>query len=404
MTVVLVDPRRPSLVPVEAIELLTGEVQYTEEMPVAVPWTLPAARPAHTGEDAPVLLSSDPEHPSVTARLAAGERLISAPDQQPGERLVDAVAMMDKLRTAGPWESEQTHDSLRRFLLEETYEVFDAVRSGDADALREELGDVLLQVLFHARIAEDAPQHPFTIDDVADALLRKLGNRAPGVLAGEAISLDEQLAQWEERKALEKQAKARNSVMDDVPTAQPALALAHKVIQRVTRAGLPADLIPSEITSITVTADVDAENALRTAVLEFIDNVRGAEQAIAADRRGEDVPAELDVAPVGAITEEEWRAYWLPAVEVLADPDEVDEVDELEEPEAESQDVVNETEDGVDETEGEAAQREGAAESDVEPRHDEPAQDLATEAASAAGEAPDQSPGDEQGDQPSEPE
>ena len=157
MTVVLVDPRRPSLVPVEALELLTGEVQYTEEMPVAVPWTLPAARPAHTGEDAPVLLSSDPEHPSVTARLAAGERLISAPDQQPGERLVDAVAMMDKLRTAGPWESEQTHDSLRRFLLEETYEVFDAVRSGDADALREELGDVLLQVLFHARIAEDAP-------------------------------------------------------------------------------------------------------------------------------------------------------------------------------------------------------------------------------------------------------
>ena len=393
MTVVLVDPRRPSLVPVEAIELLTGEVQYTEEMPVAVPWTLPAARPAHTGEDAPVLLSSDPEHPSVTARLAAGERLISAPDQQPGERLVDAVAMMDKLRTAGPWESEQTHDSLRRFLLEETYEVFDAVRSGDADALREELGDVLLQVLFHARIAEDAPQHPFTIDDVADALLRKLGNRAPGVLAGEAISLDEQLAQWEERKALEKQAKARNSVMDDVPTAQPALALAHKVIQRVVRAGLPADLIPSEITSITVTADVDAENALRTAILEFMDNVRGAEQAIAADRRGEDVPAELDVAPVGAITEEEWRAYWLPAVEVLAD---ADEVDELGEPEAESQDVVKETEDGVDETEGEA-------ESDVEPRHDEPAQDLAAEAADAAGEAPDQSPGDEHGDQPSEP-
>jgi len=400
VTVVLVDPRRPSLVPVEAIELLTGEVQYTEEMPVAVPWTLPAARPAHTGEDAPVLLSSDPEHPSVTARLAAGERLISAPDQQPGERLVDAVAMMDKLRTAGPWESEQTHDSLRRFLLEETYEVFDAVRSGDADALREELGDVLLQVLFHARIAEDAPQHPFTIDDVADTLLRKLGNRAPGVLAGEAISLDEQLAQWEERKALEKQAKARNSVMDDVPTAQPALALAHKVIQRVTRAGLPADLIPSEITSITVTADADAENALRTAVLEFMDNVRGAEQLIAADRRGEDVPAELDVAPVGAITEEEWRAYWLPAVEVPAD---ADEVDELGEPETESQDVVDETEDGVDDTGGEAAQPDGAAESDVEPRHDEPTQDLAAEAASAAGEAPDQSPDDEHGDQPSEP-
>jgi XTP/dITP diphosphohydrolase len=307
VTVVLVDPRRPSLVPVEAIELLRGEVQYTEEMPVAVPWSLPAARPAHTGEDAPVLLSSDREHPSVTARLAAGERLISAPEQQPGERLVDAVAMMDKLRTAGPWESEQTHDSLRRFLLEETYELFDAVRSGNADELREELGDVLLQVLFHARIAEDAPQHPFTIDDVADTLLRKLGNRVPGVLAGESISLDEQLAQWEERKAAE---KPRNSAMDNLPTAQPALALAQKVIQRVNQAGFPADLIPPEITSITVTADVDAENELRAAVLAFMDTVRSTERAVAAERRGEGVPEELDAAPLGVITEDEWRAYW----------------------------------------------------------------------------------------------
>ncbi len=230
-----------------------------------------------------MLLSSDPEHPSVTARLAAGERLISAPGQQPGERLVDAVTMMDKLRTAGPWESEQTHDSLRRFLLEETYELFDAVRSGDAGALRDELGDVLLQVLFHARIAEDAPQHSFNIDDVADALLRKLGNRAPGVLAGESISLDEQLAQWEERKALE---KPRNSVMDDVPTGQPALALAQKAVQRVTRAGFPVDLIPADITSVTVIPGIDAENALRTAVLEFIDTVRDVEKAIAAERRG----------------------------------------------------------------------------------------------------------------------
>ena len=318
MTVILVDPRRPSLVPVEAIELLSGEVQYTEEMPVAVPWTLPAARPAHTGDDAPVLLSSDAEHPAVTARLAAGERLISAPGQQPGERLVDAVAMMDKLRTAGPWESEQTHDSLRRFLLEETYELFDAVHSGDTDALRDELGDVLLQVLFHARIAEDAPEHPFTIDDVADALLRKLGNRAPGVLAGETISLDEQLAQWEERKALE---KPRNSVMDDVPTGQPALALAHKVIQRVTRAGLPLDLIPTKITSITVTADVDAENGLRTAILEFMDTVRAVEKAVAADRRLADVPAELDVGAVGTIAEDEWRACWPSADEAEPEPE-----------------------------------------------------------------------------------
>lgn len=307
MIVVLFDPRRPSLVPVEAIEHLTGEVQYTEEMPVAVPWSLSAARPVHSGEDAPVLLSSDREHPAVTARLAAGARLISAPDTPRGERLVDAVAMMDKLRTAGPWESEQTHDSLRRFLLEETYELLDAVSSGNAEALREELGDVLLQVLFHARIAEDALQSPFTIDDVAAALIRKLGNRVPGVLAGQSISLEEQLAQWEERKAAE---KPRKSVMDDVHTGQPALALAQKVIARADKAGLPADLLPDNITSISVSADTDAESALRSAVLEFVETVREAERAIAAARRGTGVPEEFDVAPLGEISEDEWRAHW----------------------------------------------------------------------------------------------
>lgn len=310
MIVVLVDPRRPALVPVDAVEFLTGDVQCTEEMPVKVPWSLPSARPAYDGEDAPVLLSSDPEHPVVKARLAAGDRLIAAPEPQPGERLVDAVALMDKLRTSGPWESEQTHDSLRRYLLEETYELFDAVRSGNADELREELGDVLLQVLFHARIAEDAPHHPFSIDDVADALVRKLGNRVPAVLAGESISLDEQLAQWEERKAQEKKVKARASSMDDVPTGQPALALAQKVLARVSQAGLPAELIPASLTSVSVSADTDSENELRTAVLEFMDTVREVEAAVAAGRRGEDVPEELDVAPLGVISEDEWRAYW----------------------------------------------------------------------------------------------
>ena len=73
MTVILVDPRRPSLVPVEAVELLRGDVQYTEEMPVRVPWSLPGARSALFGPSAPVLLSSDPDHPEVVARLAAGE-------------------------------------------------------------------------------------------------------------------------------------------------------------------------------------------------------------------------------------------------------------------------------------------------------------------------------------------
>jgi XTP/dITP diphosphohydrolase len=296
---------------VEAISLLAGDVQYTEEMPIKVPWSLPAARPCFAGDPednrAPVLLSSDPDHPAVRARLAAGDRLISAPAPQPGERLVDAVAMMDKLRTSGPWESEQTHDSLRRYLLEETYELFDAVRSGDAEELRAELGDVLLQVLFHARIAEDASQHAFTIDDVADSLVRKLGNRVPAVLAGESVSLDEQLAQWEERKALE---KTRDSCMDDVPTGQPALALAQKVLARATAAGLPADLIPASLTTVPVSAELDAENILRSDVLEFMDTVRRVERAVAAARVGEDASDGLDSAPPTRITEEEWRAHW----------------------------------------------------------------------------------------------
>lgn len=291
MTVVLVDPRRPSLVPVEALTLLAGEIVYTEELPIVVPWSLPAARSVLSGVEAPVLLSSDRNHPDVVARLAAGETLIAAPDAPPGERLIDAVAIMDRLRTTGPWESEQTHDSLRRFLLEETYELFDAVRSGDADELCAELGDVLLQVLFHARIAEDALERPFSIDDVADSLLRKLVNRAPAVLAGEEISLADQVAQWEERKSLEK--KSRDSIMDDLPTAQPALALAQKVLQRLARASVPADLIPETITTVTIAAGIDAENDLRTAVLELMDRVRAVEKAI-----------------IGEPTEEQWRAHW----------------------------------------------------------------------------------------------
>lgn len=304
MTVILVDPRRPAVVPIEAVELLGGDVQFTEEMPIRVPWSLPSARPAMIGDAAPVLLSSDPGHPEVKARLAGGERLISAPASRPGERLVEAVEIMDRLRTSGPWESEQTHDSLRRYLLEETYEVFDAVHSGDPHELRDELGDVLLQVLFHARIAEEAPAHAFGIDDVADALVRKLGNRVPAVLAGQPITLEDQLAQWEQRKALE--GKERSSCVDGVPTGQPALALAQKVIDRVGAAGVPDDLIPADLITITVNAGGDAENELRTRVLEFMAAVRLAEKAVAAGRGG----GELDPMAVGSVSPEEWREHW----------------------------------------------------------------------------------------------
>lgn len=296
MTVILVDPRRPAMIPLEAVALLSGDVQCTEDVPESIRALLPAARPAGAGEPAPTLLSADPAHPEVTARLAAGESLIAAPETRPGERLLDAVAVMDRLRTAGPWESTQTHDSLRRYLLEETYELFDAVRGGDPAELRDELGDILLQVLFHARIAEDAPANPFGIDDVADALVRKLGNRVPAVLAGENVTLEDQLAQWEQRKAAE---RADRGCVDGIPTAQPALALAQKVIDRASAAGLPADLIPAGLTSVSVGPGGDAENDLRAAVLSFIDRVRAAERAIAADGSGP-----------GPASAEGWRRAW----------------------------------------------------------------------------------------------
>jgi len=302
MTVILVDPRRPTLVPIEAVGLLGGDVQYTEEMASAVSASLPSARSVRTDPPAPVLLSSDPEHADVTARVAAGEQVITAPAPRPGDRLVDAVEIMDRLRTAGPWESEQTHDSLRRYLLEETYELFDAVHGGNAHEVRDELGDVLLQVLFHARIAQEAPRDSFTIDDVSDALVRKLVNRVPTVLAGEPITLADQLAQWEQRKALERASEVGRSCIDGIPTGQPALALAQKVIARATANGMPAELIPETVTLVVLDADRDAENELRTAVLEFMDAVRSAERAIAAHRTS----TEMD----SPVTADEWRRVW----------------------------------------------------------------------------------------------
>ena len=320
MTVILLDPRRPTLIPVEALELLDGPVVYTEELSIKVVWALragsplgsasgvvprdpglPASEPAGVGESVEVLLSSDPSHSEVTARIALGERVIAAPAPVRGERVLDAVAMMDTLRIGGPWEREQTHESLLRYLLEETYELFDAVRAGDATELRGELGDLLLQVLFQARIAEDATEDPFDIDGVAEALIVKLRNRAPSVLAGEQVTLEQQLEQWEQRKALEKSAKSARSakaasVLDGIPTALPALALAQKVIGRARQADLPEDLIPEALNTISLAEHEDAENHVRTLVLEFMDDVRAAEAALA--RTGE------------PYDETQWRAAW----------------------------------------------------------------------------------------------
>src|ERR1700761_8520233 len=157
------------------------------------------------------------------------------------------VEVMDTLRSPGgcPWDAEQTHASLARYLLEETYEVLDAIETGDVALLREELGDLLLQVLFHARLAEElTPEQAFSIDTVAADLVDKLVRRHPHVFAGEVVESAEALNEaWEQRKIVE---KGRTSAVDGVPLGQPALSLAAKRIARAGRAELAVAVEPSE--------------------------------------------------------------------------------------------------------------------------------------------------------------
>jgi XTP/dITP diphosphohydrolase len=146
---------------------------------------------------------------------------------------------------------------------------------------------------------------------------------------------------------MERSKKGVRSVMDDVPTGQPALALAQKVIERVTGAGVPNDLIPQSLTSVSVAAHVDTENALRSSVLEFMDTVRSTELAIAAGRRGSDVPEELDVAALGDVSEDEWRAHWRGAADGASNTEPEPEEDEQSAP-AEASDEVSSGENGED--------------------------------------------------------
>lgn len=196
----------------------------------------------------------------------------------PGARLLDVVSVIDRLASPGgdPWKLQQTHQSLARFLLEEAYEAHDAILAGDHAALREELGDVLLQVVLHARMAQD-----WDIDDVAADLADKMVRRNPHVFAGADVQdVDAITEQWERIKAAE---KARDSVLDGVVWAQPALALAAKVVSRARRARLDVALPdgdgPGEALLRAAAADEDPEGALRRAVLAYAQRVREAERA-----------------------------------------------------------------------------------------------------------------------------
>jgi XTP/dITP diphosphohydrolase len=159
-----------------------------------------------------------------------------------GSELLRLVEVMDRLRSPGgcAWDAEQTHQSLIKYLLEESYEFIDAIESDDRAGMREELGDVLLQVYFHSRIAQDHPTDPFTIDDVAGAIADKLIGRHPHVFAGLEVSGTEEIIEnWEAIKAKE---KGRTSPIDGVAMSQPALPLVSKLIYRADKYGAPLDI------------------------------------------------------------------------------------------------------------------------------------------------------------------
>jgi XTP/dITP diphosphohydrolase len=254
-----------------------------------------------------VLLTTSRDDPAAALLIATDARVIETPVPP----LVEAADVMDRLRSPGgcPWDAVQTHESLRQYLVEETYELLDAIEDGDREALREELGDVLLQVLFHARVAAEDPADPFGIDDVAAALVTKLVGRHPHVFADadQVHTAEHQELKWEELKQREKQ---RESIVDGVALGQPAVALAGKLGQRSGRAGIPLDLFPtgtdtaSQLFRIAATArraGVDPEGELRALAKRFAADIRTAEQAA---REAGLSPATLEA--------EGWRKFWPP--------------------------------------------------------------------------------------------
>jgi XTP/dITP diphosphohydrolase len=165
--------------------------------------------------------------------------------QTPGAVLLRLVEVMDTLRVSCPWDARQTHESLAPSLLEECYEALEALEGGEGAALCDELGDVLLQVVFHARIAaERVDGTGFTIDDVATGIVDKLIRRHPHVFGDVQVSGPEEVKRnWDAIKAAERaSAGVPPSVVGSVPLSQPALALAAQLQRRAERAGAPAEL------------------------------------------------------------------------------------------------------------------------------------------------------------------
>lgn len=183
--------------------------------------------------------------------------------------LLRLLEVMDRLRSPGgcPWDAEQTHQSLIKYLLEESYEFVDSVDESDRQAMREELGDILLQVYFHSRIAQEHPTDPFDIEEVAKGISDKLIRRHPHVFGDVKINSDDELLQnWERIKAEE---KGRKSATEGVAISQPALPLITKLIYRAEKNGIDLNLPTPELNN-EVPADVAIGDALVAAVVAAI--------------------------------------------------------------------------------------------------------------------------------------
>jgi XTP/dITP diphosphohydrolase len=250
--------------------------------------------------DGPVVVWLPP--PGADPPVPPGAQLIEGSADLPGAHFIDLVATMDRLRVQCPWDARQTHASLAPHLLEESYEAVEALESGDQRALREELGDVLMQPVFHARVAAERRDGTgYTIDDVADGIVAKLVRRHPHVFGDVTVSgADEVKANWDEIKKKEKTDLAERSgvpaagqavpsALDGVPFGQPALALAAQLQRRAARAGVPEELarldapaasgddLGAELFRLVAMAralDLDPEAELRSAARRYRDVVR----------------------------------------------------------------------------------------------------------------------------------
>jgi len=244
--VVVLSARLGPVLPAAALAVLRAAAAVYADEPFdgALPVPSPDKLAAQAAAEPVVLITLDASGAAAAVLVRVGAEVITVVEPA-GAALLDAVAVMDRLRSPGgcPWDAEQTHSSLRQYLVEEAYELLDAIEQGERAALREELGDVLLQVLFHARIAAEHEAAAFDVDGVASGLVQKLVSRHPHVFAGSerlATAADQEI-RWEE---LKREEKRRGSAVDGLALGQPAVALASKLASRARRAGLPVELLP----------------------------------------------------------------------------------------------------------------------------------------------------------------